>query len=47
MTDVTDLGYGAYVVGRSGRRWAVCWRGCKSERHGVEFGGEAVSFCVW
>lgn len=35
MTDTVDLGCGAYLLGRSDERWAICWCGCKTKRHSV------------
>lgn len=46
VADVNGLVCGAYVVGRSGERWAEQWCACKSERHGVGFGEEKVSTLV-
>lgn len=43
VRNVNDLVYGAYVLNRSGRRWAVNWCDCKMKRHGVGCGQNEMS----
>lgn len=46
-TDMIDVVCGAYIVERSGERWAVGWCVCRDERNGIELGEENASMRVW